>query len=142
MAGRENSEEDWAAFAAQSLEDSRKEQSLQILSQDTSEADACRSSASDEGDDPVEMALPLLPPSPDDEDVPLQPVDSDAWWVKRLKMCTANKKPGGVVPSGRVTLLSACSGGLTEGFALQASRRERAGAAVAGCYGFSLESRV
>ena len=127
MAGPEASDEDWAAFAAQSLEDGRREESLQILSQDTSEADACRSSASDEGDDPVEMAAPLLPPSPDDEDVPLKPSDADAWWVKLLKTCAANTKPGGVVPSGRVTLLSACSGGLTEGFALQAIRQLRNG---------------
>ncbi|CAE7816659.1 unnamed protein product [Symbiodinium sp. CCMP2456] len=120
-------EEDWAAFAAQSLEDGRREESLQVLSQDTSEADACRSSASDEGDDPVDMAAPFFPPSPDDEDVPLKPYDSDAWWVKLLKTCTATRKPGGVPLSRRVTLLSACSGGLTEAFALQAGRQVRIG---------------
>ncbi|CAE7556051.1 unnamed protein product [Symbiodinium sp. CCMP2592] len=127
MAGPEDPDEDWAAFASQSLEDGRREESLQILSQDTSEADACRSSASDEGDDPVEMAAPFLPPSPDDEDVPLKPSNGDAWWVKLLKTHTANKKPGGVVPSGLVTVLSACSGGLTEGFVLQEIRHLRKG---------------
>ena len=110
---------DWVAFATESLQMAREEEDLMILSQETSEADACRSSASDEGDDPIDMAAPLADKA-DDEDVPLKPFDSDTWWVQLLKTHTANVQPGGVPSSCRLTVLSACTGCFAEGFALQA----------------------
>ena len=47
----------------------------------------------------------------------------DLWWVDELKRCTAHMK---YASFQRLTLLSACSGMLAEGFALKAERqRER-----------------
>ena len=110
--------DEWVSLATDLLEREKEEAELIILSQKTSEADACRSSASEEGDNFAESG------SVADEyvasDVPLEPCAADSFWVQLLKSSTKHCKPGGVSSSTSVGVLSACTGCFAEGFAFKA----------------------
>ncbi|CAE7234895.1 unnamed protein product [Symbiodinium sp. CCMP2592] len=115
-------EEEWADFATAFLREMREksaaEEELQVLSQDTSEADACRSSASSQGDEGQSFIMPF-----EDEDVdpgvPLLPSDDDSWWVQKLKDHTRDWDPRGGSSKSHVSVLSACTGAFVEGVAFK-----------------------
>ena len=96
--------DEWVSLATDLLEREKEEAELIILSQKTSEADACRSSASEEGDNFAESG------SVADEyvasDVPLEPCAADSFWVQLLKSSTKHCKPGGVSSSTSVGVLA------------------------------------